>query len=563
MSFDRDVDRIVAGRKPIRRGSVASLKGHKVSVGGRRTATVDELATEIFADHDLFTREAKQGRAALLADPVVTDEVIELERSTVFTRTTRMVVTDAKKLRQSSPTFAKFRGGGGKAVAFDDLDPTIRAGIEKYKQEIDRFPSDHPLKRAAAKGDQALLDAIASGVGDFSMTVTVDVPKHGMKTDAAGKIVAPALGANGTYEKPTAGGGGGAQATLHRRFDSRTTTETGTCAHTYKLLAGETKGDGWDFSVEVDFGVGLIRLGASAWYGYGLRIPIQVTATQTPNRIATEGGRDVASNFDVTLTANTLDAPASHYTEVGLPASDVHEGHELVLEAGAAVTIFVKVAGVKLVDATIPGNGGFDFGKNFRPPFADCGTNCGFEVWIPHTVTRTGITFLGVTGSARVGVKVTGDGDVNLGYEALINGRAVDSWRDGAKSEATKTHDITFETPTGTRTRTAEIQPIEREKNEKTYGYRLTNPSYDWSVDLIPGLRGDIDIDWKIYREHVTIGPFWLGGLKLDLGTYRFPTHAGTTSTVESEHGEKSWTNTTPPDALQNMGEFEKRGSPD
>ncbi len=219
----------------------------------------------------------------------------------------------------------------------------------------------------------------------------------------------------------------------------------------------------------------------------------------------------------------------------------MHDGKELVLEAGVSLTIYLKIAGVKLADTSFTKKPDFDFGQNFVPPFGNCGTNCGFDVWILADVTHSTIRFVGVTGSARVGVKVAGDGEIKTQFQALVDGKAVDSWASGAKKEAKKTHSLEFDETSDKRTRKVAIAKLASPDDEKRFGYLISDAEYEWNVDLIPGVRGDIDIYWKIYKDSFMIGPYWLNSLKLDLGTFEFGPHAGTTTSVEVQHGSKTW----------------------
>lgn len=541
-------DRFVAGRKPVQRGTVAAMGTKVVPVAGRGSTKLSELAADVFRDHDAFTSEARRGRTSLLTDPIVDDEVVELDHSTVLRRSTSVVVTDATRFRSASPTFARLRSGRARAIRIDQLDAKIRPGFERYRQSLAQAPAGHPLKAPAAQGGQQLLDAIAAGLGDFKTTVTVEVPKSELPRSANGKIARPSASVSGRFDAPA----GAAQSPLLvHPFEKEqpTINESGTCEHTWQLLAGFTRGNDWSWSWGIDLGFGQFELSASAYYSYGLRIPMELTTLQTPNSIVTTNGPDVASQYDVSVTAKTLDAGKSFYTGVGLSEADAHDGKELVLEAGVSLSIFLKIAGVTLVDSTFPKNGDFDFGQDFTPPFSGCGTSCGFDVWIPSTITRSSISFVGVTGSARLGVKVTGDGTIDTDFEALAGGRAINSWAAGNKTGASPTQHLSFTSSAEKRKRIAEVAALALPGRSTNFGHRLKNTSYTWNVDLVPGIRGDIDIDWKIYRDSFPIGPFWLSTFKIDLGSFKLGPHDGTPTSVKAIHGEKRWDVKTPPKA--------------
>ncbi len=73
------------------------------------------------------------------------------------------------------------------------------------------------------------------------------------------------------------------------------------------------------------------------------------------------------------------------------------------------------------VNETTLNNLQFDHGQNFEPPFGDWGTDCGFIVWTPSNVTRTGINILGIIeGGAEIG---------SAGASARAVARAVHGFR--------------------------------------------------------------------------------------------------------------------------------------
>lgn len=217
-------DRFVAGRKPVQRGTVAAMGTKVVPVAGRGSTKLSELAADVFRDHDAFTSEARRGRTSLLTDPIVDDEVVELDHSTVLRRSTSVVVTDATRFRSASPTFARLRSGRARAIRIDQLDAKIRPGFERYRQSLAQAPAGHPLKAPAAQGGQQLLDAIAAGLGDFKTTVTVEVPKSELPRSANGKIARPSASVSGRFDAPA----GAAQSPLlvhpSRRSNRRSTS---------------------------------------------------------------------------------------------------------------------------------------------------------------------------------------------------------------------------------------------------------------------------------------------------------------------------------------------------
>ncbi|MFO0636537.1 MAG: hypothetical protein U0168_27215 [Nannocystaceae bacterium] len=547
-----EIEQAIGGRKVLGRGTVAARKDVAVSIAGRRTVKTGELAAGLFREHANFSAELTKGKAALMGDPIVTDEVVELATSTLLTRTTAFVVKDPTALRKSSPMFARLRNGKAKGTTLAELSAAQRTGLDAFKRELDSKPADHPLRKAMAKGDQALLDAMGDGAGDIALTTTVVVPKGAPALDKAGHVVAPKQLADGSFADPPTAVVRPANATaiVSAKPPAPETSEAGTCKHTTKFLAGFTEGDQWDYRLRFDIPGAFFRFKAAAWYGYGLRIPIEVTASQSPRSITTEGEHDVESEYDVTLSATTKDAGKGFYEDVGLAADDVWDGDELVLETGVSITLHAEVLGAVILDKVLPKGAALSYSQDFVPPMGNCGTSCGFDVWIPASITKTSIDLGVAKGSARAGVKVAGDGEIAIDFEAMAQAAdassSVDSWTAGDKKNAKKKHTLSFGKASDERKRIAGLSALAKDGASKSFGHRLSNPRYTWNVALIPGVRGDVEITVWPFKQPFVIGPYWLDSVSLELGSVDFGPHAGTTTKVETLHGSKTWRSNKP-----------------
>ncbi|MBX7078506.1 MAG: hypothetical protein K1X88_04895 [Nannocystaceae bacterium] len=547
-----EIELAIGGRKVLARGTVAARKDVAVSIAGRRTVKTGVLAAGLFREHASFATELSKGKAALQGAPIVTDEVVELATSTLLTRTTAFVVVDPKALRKSSPMFARLRDGKAIGTRLADLSAEQRAGFDAFKRELGSKPADHPLRKAMAKGDQALLDAMGDGVGDVALTTTVVVPKGAPALDKSGHVVAPKQLADGSFADPPTSlvRPPISTALVTAKPPAPETSESGTCKHTTKFLAGFTESDQWDYRVRFDIPGAFFRFKASAWYGYGLRIPIEVTASQSPRTITTGGDHDVDSEYDVTVSATTKDASKSFYEDVGLAPLDVWDGDELVLETGFSITLHAEVLGGVILDKVLPKNSALSYSQDFVPPMAGCGTACGFDVWIPASITKTSIDLGVAKGSARAGVKVAGEGEIAIDFEAMAQhgdaSSSIDSWTAGDKKNAKKKHTLSFEKASDQKKRIAGLSPLTKSGASKSFGHRLSNPRYTWDVALIPGVRGDVEITVWPFKQAFVIGPYWLDSVSLELGSVDFGPHAGTTTKVETLHGNKSWHKHTP-----------------
>lgn len=549
---ERELEVVLKGKKTLRRGTFKSMGAHKVSIAGRREVPVADVAARLFADHAQLSGELRKARKGLRADPVETDEVVELEDATVLTTSTSISVIDADAVRAASPAFAAVRGKADRKVALAGLAPKARAALTAYRAEAAQLAADHPLRAAAAAGDQALLDALAAGLGDVTITTTVVIPKKPLAVGADGRIVAPRTRGDGSFDFGASKMGSAAdevagdkaRETKSGRRDEAPAPrvkEKGKSRHQADFVTGFTRGDAWEWSRRWDVPTGFFRVKATAWYEYGLRVPVSIDGTMSPTVIESKGGDDVESTYQVELGARAVDGAAKHYTDAGIAAAHVHGGRELVLGAGFQVTLTLKVMGFD-IDRRLPGDGRIDFSQDFRPPFGDCGTRCGFDVWIPADVTRTGFSLLGVIkGSARAGVNVSGDGKVFATYEALYGNDVVPSWPAGKARQQQRRHELVFDSAKQAVVMEQKLSPLSGADRSRSFGYRLSRPRYEWKVALTPGLRADIHVNAKpIFSDHITIGPLWLDDLALRLGTVNLRAHEGSRDEIGVRHGEKS-----------------------
>lgn len=532
----REVDEMVGQRKVVHRGTLSAQPTKQISLAGRGQASASEVAALAFKEDTELKKQLKAGRKGLLADPVVEEDVVETDTATILSTTTRAVVTDPDEVRKASPEFARFRGGKQKAK-LSELDAKTRKAFDEFYAKAKTFSANHPLQQAAQQSEQALLDAVVAGKGDMAVTTTIVIPKHGRTRDANGKLKKPTRNKDGSLELSAT-----QQAPLKGvqppNPGIEETTE-GTKTYTSKFLTGFTEGDQWEWSRRWDFPTGgYFRVKASAWYDYGLRVPVQIKGTLDPTSIRVSGG-DQPSEYEVKLEASALDAPKSYYEDVGLKSADVHDGKELVLSAGLQVTFTLHVLGTD-INERLPSNDAFDFSQDFKPPFGDCGTNCGFNVWIPAEITHTGVNILGIIkGSARAGVNVSGNGTARIDFEALSGSSVVQSWGKGDKKNASNKRRISLSKANQALTQVSEA-PVLNDVTSREYGYRLSSPGYDWGIVLTPGIRADIDIHLWPIKETFTVQPLWLDALAIRLGNLSLGPHAGTKTSYTLKHGRKS-----------------------
>lgn len=525
------------GSAILQSGSVAALAAKPVMVGGR-AAPIKDLADQGLASHRRLDAELRASRAALLADPVVTEEIVETGGVVILESKTSFTVVDPVRLRQSAPRFRNMQSTAGRG-SFDvaKLSTAEKQEWAALKASVMTKPATHPLRQALVKGESDFIDAIAAGKGDFSVTSSIVVPKMSPKLKGT-KLVGPAItnghfdyGTESSFELPIGLQGetlGAAAKTI----------TGGTQTFEAKFLTGFTRSDGLEFEEKWEFPGGFFRLGAGLTYAIGLRVPVTVTGVMDPAKTTTSAVFDQALTYKTTLSANTLNAGESFYTDVGLSKKDAYDGKELVLEGGPYVSIKLKRLGVYLVDTRIPEGPLFDFGENFKPPFGDCGTQCGFDVWLPSSVTRTGFKVLMVEGAVQFGVNVGGGGEVKVSYLALKSGPvAFDSIFQGKSAHG---HTLTL----GPSSATLSAVLAGGQEGATNFGYRLYSPSYTWNLVLTPRVKGTIKVNAKpFFQIDEEIGPFDLPP-KISLGSLNLGAHSGTIGSYDVLNGVKTFVRT-------------------
>ncbi len=545
---DTLVSQRTRGARVLKRGSVASLRTRQVDVGGGRKMSVGSLATLVFADQDQIARELRGARSSLLSDPVVSDEVVETDEATVLTRRTRAVVTDPAGLARRARRFNRMRKRASRA-RFRDITGASRQRFAAWKKKLSKLPANHPLRIAAGQGDDALIAAVQDGKGDIEVTTTVVIPKKQLEI-VNGQLLVPRY-RDGKIDYKSKSG---------RRLRSNTSNQgtdrardakpsrvnkTGEVNYTAKFLSGWTLADSWEWSRTWKFPSGFFRVKADAYYSVGLRVPLKVHARMTPRKVTVRGASDVGRKFKVELTAEAVDANAAYYKDTGLPTSEIHKGKELVLEAGFHLHYTIKAGwGVIKMNGRIGKD--FDFGKNFRAPLgSNCsrsGSSCGVEVWIPSSLTGTGLKIgtkkLYIKGAAEAGFLLGGTGTIRATYKSLY-GNGAKSQRRGT-SAWRASHELRF-TSGAKQVLTTKLPALAR-PGSRSFGFSLSKPSYAWAMTLTPGVRVTIDVvAGKWINKQYVVGPMWIRGLAMKLGTLKLPRHKGSNGTYRVRLGTKTF----------------------
>ncbi len=268
-----------------------------------------------------------------------------------------------------------------------------------------------------------------------------------------------------------------------------------------------------------------------------------VVVTSIPAESATRKKQAAASPAaspaarSVGSAAFALPSSVALVDDVSNGAAIVRQGSVASLGSSTVSVGFAKgeVLGAKF-NKRFPEKPVFDEGMDMRPPYGDCGVACGLNFFFPASLTKTGINVLGiVTGGGQLGFNVGGSGVVSYDYESLVNGAVVASTR-VSSGEKARTHRVSTDGRTGMTARFNTTLP-EKSLGKIPFGYRLSNPGYDWNIAITPVVKASGSFDYVVGTYDFTLGPYALP-MSIELGTLKLPRHAGTQEKADKVDGE-------------------------
>jgi hypothetical protein len=505
-------------KKPVlNRGTVQALRSRSVTVSGRGSVTIGTIADEIFAAQRNLNTEVRANRAALAADPVVTEEVIETADETYFVSKTTMTVVDPAKLSPKLAAMGLKPARSKRKLAASALDATQAAEFKTVRQASSAKPTSHPLRVAVTKSDQELLDAVAAGIGDVTISSTVVVKKMSASVKAYPPVP--------RVEK------------------------SGTDTTTHRFLNGFTlDGDAFDWEWRWDFPGGYFRIRPDMSYELGVRIPMTITGTMDPKEVTLINGANGATRFTTELKAAALNADGVFFRTLGISPEQLHNGKELLLGGAAAVNVKFRFLGQTWID--------HDFGKRyndsaqFTPPL---GTSGGvLEYWLPADVTQTTVTCClyelakdqvcvptcadnKVTGSIQFGVSTHPSvGKISVDYEALNGGEIIPSFRGNGAAQPRTT--VVFDHVSDKHSVSANL-PAPAGAQVRAFGYRLSNVKYTWLPVFYPGIKGTIAVDVTGYDNSWSLDTWFEYLMIAAKAPDPFTAHAGTPTAYEQTNG--------------------------
>lgn len=529
-----------ANEAPSYQGAPSGLAKRTVLLPDKRTLTVGELGKSMFKDQQRFEAELKQAPAGALLGAVKVDEVgYEYAHAYVLTRTVSVVVLDPAKLRVASPTFARIAPKARGQLSLKDLRPDALPRFFKAKTTLlANEAGGHPLRLAAAKGDQQLLDAVVDGAGELSVSDSFMILKVSTTLNPQGQVMAPPF-MGGVYDlskrAPIATQLPPAAPELvplpTSQVSSGMTRVRGQC------LNGFTYGHDWFWERRWEFFSGHVWLAAGLAYGFGLRIPIDLQAKVTPTQVTTTGSNDQPAKFDVEVSAGTLDADAAYFAQAGLGQPLRRNGEEFLLFAEMGYGYSFEALWMNFGYRPYSTDG-FDFSQHFKPPQGGAWSAIK-EYFIPSDLTHTRLNLGVVQGQLELGVRLDGRGWVDAVVRLLHKGQAQLALQTNGVGGTT--HTVRLEGPD---------KPVKLQASlglgapgTTSFGFWIDQLKYTMELSLLPGVRYGVTIGYSWVSKSFS-DTLWFESLRVPLPGLTLTTHAGTRSELRYEGGTKTYQRT-------------------
>lgn len=553
LSADSMLAARISRARVLSKGRISQLHSKQVELDNGQRVQIGRIAPKLFSEQDQLQRELPRASRGLFGRVVSADEGYELEDSFVLVRSTSIVVSDPGVVKQSSALYREFIAGAvnPQQVKVSDLDAGAQRQLRDFiRQEVPRLPAGHPLKAAAAQGEQPLLVALAQGQGDLEIIDTYTIPKRPPRI-SNGVIQAPKL-INGVFQlnqtrNMTLKANLGA-AKVNIPLTPVTQQETpapsasgavsggGTYDFKTKLLNGWTVGHYWEWERTFKFTSGLLRVHTSAWAGLGLRIPIIVEGHVNPTRNTVNRSTDAETSFRVQFKAYTVDGDTQFYKDAGLSAGKAFRGEEFLCSVGYSYGLKLRALWTDLVNIpTTEVSLDDKCSRNFKPPHGSKLTPIKDEYF---TIKQLGFKYL--NGTIKGGLQLKFDGKIKAAFSAMYDNRNLQSYnKNDTSRRMSSTQNITFKDGNDQHWYVAKL-PVMSSPGVKKYGFKLDALRYQTRVAITPGLRLELNAGFKWWSRRWR-KTYWLDGFTLELGSLTLNRHEGTRDGVEYKGGQKLW----------------------
>jgi hypothetical protein len=536
-------------KDPVRRLDPATLSQFSVAVGQGQSRNLAEVLPPLMADQRRFAAQLDQVPAGVLLDrPEISEEILEFGDSFAILRRTRVNVVRPLELAKVSQEYARFLGQPKTGPV--KLEPDSQAGFDRYlAHEVPRLSSQHPLRQAAQRGPEALLQAVVSGQGDFEIIDTYLIPRQTPMVKE-GQILHPVL-QGGVFDStrtqaprrllfmPALGPSLATLVPLPARPEivipagpQPMERLSGKHVSHVDFLTGFTRAGSWQFERRWNYPSGFFRMSLGMSYGLGLRVPLRITAETTPSEIEIRDREDRPVSMVTQISARTQDASTEFYRKLGLPERLLFDGQEAVLESSFYYGYKLNALWTDVIHQRRR-DLGFDYSQNLAPPFAD--SNPSVRLAIPAALTQTEIRTAALRGYAQAAVRMDGKGTIEVNQEGLWNGRGLQ-----------RSH-LTFSqlTPQQVVLQLPALVAQVGQQVQARYGFRLFDPAYRVDLTLTPEVRLGLEADFRVWSRNFRTDWMALNGLRVQLGELELGRHAGTPHEYRYEGGRKNFLATT------------------
>lgn len=541
----------LTGTRIISKGSVSQLSSRDVSLSDKKVK-LKVLSDQLFGEQAKLKLELRGASDAIYGQIEEEDEAYETKEGYLIMRTTRMTVKDPAKASRRSALFKRNFGKQQGTIKLTQLKPQQKADLERIKnQELSKLPADHPLKLASQRGDQAILDALTSGIGEVEITDTAYVSKTPVLISKGKMQIAGAVNGKIDYSQlrpvDVYGPKIPDKAVVTSVLLPPSINTNGESSFKAEFVNGWTLG--YDMNWERRYGIkylGFFRVTLRAFAGVGLRVPIEVTGKLSPSRIDRTGPDDADEAYKVQLQARTLDGDKSYYTRAGMPNHLLFDGNEAFLTMGYGRGYKLHILGW---DALYKPYTEESIGPRFDfiPPMSSSWKSLA-EYFIPASLTRTEFSAGVLKGSVRLGVKLEARGRVLLKYmgyvwrgsQKLIALSSQSAGVNGMPNNGTTGHQVvTLDNPNQPKTVYSKITK-HTQPGAASYGFEVGQLEYKADLALTPGVKLDLDLGYGSWTWGVDY-TIWFEIFRVGIGQVQLGPHEGTKTKYETRPGIKNW----------------------
>jgi len=538
----RQAPQQVLSRTAMRRVQIETDSGAKVELG--------KLFDDTFSAQRAIDRQLNRIPAtALVGRPQINEAVVEFPDRLLLVRQARVVVRDPRQAAAAAPELARFLAPVDQVevarARVADMPPDEQQSFRRYlNEELPLLDADDPLHQILAEGgEDAVLRAVLSGVGEFDITDQVVVERR-LFNDGVQRLsndyralvpprsrgerpAAAAAERSVPRERPRAQpdpsllSGPGAQGRQYR-YPAGEQRE-GQLEFSEPFLAGFTLGQELAWERKWKFSAGFLRVNYGMGYGFGLRIPVALNGRLEPVRSIRSAIDDPGRDLTLRVQAVTSDALEDYYTRVGLAQAQHFGGDEFVFTAGSWFGFKLYALGKTWAELT-PVNSPWHKSHSFTPPLGGAPRPF-FTFEVPPELTNTGVDLGPLSGYLQVGIGLNGAGTVFAPYALLVDGRPV------LEQQLTLAN-------SNAHTETLRLPPLSGQPGatlQQSYGLRLGAPTYLMDVSAATRLRVVMEV--KAGRLKRSVSTDWVDVFTLPLGRIPLPPHAGTRSSYEWNDG--------------------------